>query len=123
MSAIIFDKFNISSERVNEFIFQTKGKVIPLKIFPNGDVIFGKSFKLILDEKSSFGEVLVFDFEEDLNKNNNSCFNCFYNFFRFLRLINHKNYRRVLIVDTWKKVGSFSMKDREDYYSIMEFKY
>ena len=119
MSVIIFDKFQINPEEIlnfRELTFFHKDKITFLKVFLNGDVLFGKNHKLVLNEKDSFGDILVFDYEEDFKFKKNLLFRCL----SFCQAI----YTRHLIVDTKYKNANFSLKaEGENYYSVTEFKY
>ena len=122
---ILESKFNFSFStfKIYELTLQTKDKVMPLKFFDNGDIILGKNFKLVLNEKLTFGDILFFDFEEDLDNLRKSLRkNIFVRLFKFLKLI-PKYYSRHLIMDTSRKISNYSLRaDKEEYHVIMEFK-
>lgn len=119
------DKFNFSFENDYNYqlILRTKDKIMPLKFFTNGDVILGKGFKIILNEKLTFGDILFFDFEEDMENLKKSLNKSLITkFLKFLKLI-PKYYSRHMIIDTSRKIANYSLRaDKEEYHTIMEFK-
>lgn len=113
--------FSFSTFKIYELTLQTKDRVMPLKFFDNGDIILGKNFKLLINEKLTFGDILFFDFEEDLDNLRKS--SIFVRLFKFLKLI-PKYYSRHLIMDTSRKIANYSLRaDKEEYHVITEFSF